>query len=156
MPAAAAVVVERAIFAKFYIRSTESHAVLRIRDVRFEGHRASQTTTVVEREGERLSEVDCLTKSKFAPIANVYKCVKCRARALGTLSAEEPKEPKQQQQQQQGQRQQLDEQSRVKRTSHSQPDAICMQMPPLATAATASGTTAGDVLPWRLANELVW
>lgn len=100
----------------------------------------------------RLSEVDCLTKSKFAPIANVYKCVKCRARALGTLSAEEPKEPKQQQQQ----RQQLDEQSRVKRTSHSQPDAICMQMPPLSTAATASGTTAGDVLPWRLANELVW
>lgn len=103
-----------------------------------------------------MSEVDCLTKSKFAPIANVYKCVKCRARALGTLSAEEPKEPKQQQQQQQGQRQQLDEQSRVKRTSHSQPDAICMQMPPPSTAATASGTTAGDVLPWRLANELVW
>lgn len=60
MPAAAAVaaVVERAIFAKFYIRSTESHAVLRIRDVRFEGHRASQTTTEVERErkGERESE----------------------------------------------------------------------------------------------------
>lgn len=53
MPAAAAVaVVERAIFAKFYIRSTESHAVLRIRDVRFEGHRASQTTTEGEREGE--------------------------------------------------------------------------------------------------------
>lgn len=77
-----------------------------------------------ERERERLSEVDCLTKSKFAPIENVYKCVKCRARALGTLSAEEPKEPKQQ-------RQQLDEQSRVKRTSHSQPDAICMQMSPL-------------------------
>lgn len=102
-----------------------------------------------------MSEVDCLTKSKFAPIANVYKCVKCRARALGTLSAEKPKEAKQQQEQQR-QRQQLDEQSRVKRTSHSQPDAICMQMPPLATAATASGTTAGDVLPWRLANELVW
>lgn len=54
MPAAAAVtaVVERAIFAKFYIRSTESHAVLRIRDVRFEGHRACQTTTEGERENE--------------------------------------------------------------------------------------------------------
>lgn len=55
MPAAAAVtaVVERAIFAKFYIRSTELHAVLRIRDVRFEGHRASQTTTEGEREKMR-------------------------------------------------------------------------------------------------------
>lgn len=53
--------------------------MLRIRDVRIEanGQRGR------DRERERLSEVDCLTKSKFAPIANVYKCVKCRARALG-------------------------------------------------------------------------
>lgn len=57
MPAAAAVV-ERAIFAKFYIRSTESHAVLHIRDVRFEGHRASQTTTEGERDREGEREIE--------------------------------------------------------------------------------------------------
>lgn len=98
---------------------------------------------------EKATTVDCLTKSKFAPIANVYKCVKCSARVLGTLLVK-PKEPKQRQEQ----RQQLDKQSRVKRTSHSQPGRHLHAN--AAANAAASGTTAGDVLPWRLANELVW